>query len=214
MATAPIRIVLADDHTIFRQLLTEMLSTIPGFEVVADGEDADQAIALAAEHQPDVVLLDIGMPGPDPAHSIPRMRELSPNTKVLIVTSFDDPRAMHDLIAAGASGYLLKTAGRDELSTAIRAVNRTDGLVVVAVSREAFLGIRQNAPVSAHGLSIRETEVLRLLADAKPNRAIAARLDITEATVKRHLSTIYAKLGVTSRAEAIQTARKSGIVEA
>jgi DNA-binding NarL/FixJ family response regulator len=209
--TAPLRLIVADDHAILREGLIEMLNMDEHFTVVGDGATAHDAIALSAQHRPDVALLDVGMPGPSAADTIRAIHEASPETRVVIVTMFDDPRTLHELIEAGASAYLLKNLDRRELTSAVRSAARSDSMVTVSVSRQAILGLP-----NSNGnflLSQRESEVIRLVALGKNNQAIAAALTITPATVKRHLSNIYTKLEAKTRTEALYAARKLGIVE-
>lgn len=212
MTTTPIRIIVADDHILFRQGLIEMLRTMPEFDVVADGGSGHDAISLAETHEPDVAILDVGMPGPGPVETIRRIRQSSPGTKIVIVTMFDEPRTISELISAGVVGYLLKSSDRAELSAAVHAATRGEDMVMVSITRQAFLGLRRSSAPMADVLSQREEQVLHLLADAKSNQDIGQELHISLATVKRHLSNIYAKLGATTRADAVRTARKVGLV--
>jgi len=207
-------IVVVDDHNLFRAGLIELLDSVPDFAVSGDGGSGVDAITLAQEHQPDVVLLDVEMPGPAAPVTIRKISETSPHSKVVVLTMHDDPEILVSLIDAGAAGYLLKSAGRDELMTAINAARRNDGSVLICVSRKTLLnmGRHTSGPVPAELLSEREIEVVRHLADGGRNRDIAAALFITEATVKRHLANIYAKLGATSRIDAVRRATRRGII--
>lgn len=206
-----IRIVAVDDHSLFRAGLIELLRSVEGFDVVAEGGSGDDAIRLADEVRPDVMILDVGMPGPEPSVTISTVRERSPSTAVVVVTMFDDPRLIHELVSAGAASYLLKSSNRDELAAAVRCAARPDDMVLVCASRLAFVGLARAMPGHRDSLSPRETNVLELLAQAKNNRDIGVSLNISEATVKRHLSNIYAKLGATSRMDALRAARKAGM---
>jgi len=207
-----IRIIVADDHDLFRQGLIEILGTIDDFEIVGDCVSGGLAIELANQQQPDVALLDVGMDGPGPVETVRRIRQASASTRIVIVTMFDEPHTIRDLIAAGAAGYLLKSSDRAELAAAVRAAARSKDMVLVSISRDAFLGLNRGNSSLAESLSRREEQVLRLLAVAKTNQDIGHELHISSATVKRHLSNIYNKLGATSRADAVLRARKAGLV--
>jgi DNA-binding NarL/FixJ family response regulator len=207
-----IRLVVVDDHGLFRAGLMELLRSVDDFEVEAEGASGDDAIALAGELKPDVMILDVGMPGPDPTFTIRTIRETSPQTEVVVVTMFEDPRLMHELIKAGAAAYLLKTSNRGELAVAIRAATRSDDMVLVSVSRQAFVGLTRATPNVRDSLSARESSVLRLVSQAKNNKDIGKTLNISDSTVKRHLTNIYSKLGATSRVDALQIARQGGLL--
>jgi DNA-binding NarL/FixJ family response regulator len=210
----PTTIVIVDDHYLFRAGLIELLDSIPEFSICGDGASGAEAITLAREQQPDVVLLDIEMPGPRTADTIRGIVDASPHTKVVIVTMHDDPDLVRVIVGAGAAGYLVKSAGRDELVTAIRAARRNESTVLVCVSRTTLLNMGRGAaaPTGGELLSAREAEVIQHVANGSSNRDIAAALFITEATVKRHLANIYAKLGATSRIDAVRKATKRGAV--
>ncbi|MCE7002299.1 response regulator transcription factor [Kibdelosporangium philippinense] len=207
----PVRLVVVDDHTLFREGVREMLQTAPNFQVVGEGESGAQAITLAGELQPDVVLLDVEMPGPGVAVTIKQIRFTAPFTKIVILTMHDDPVLVHDLLELGASAYLVKTVGKDELVAAVRSVARGDGNVLLSVSRMTIEGLdRQHESKIISG---RELEVLRLLAKAKSNAQIAAELYIAPGTVKRHLTNIYAKLGAVSRMDAVRKAVAARLIK-
>lgn len=211
--TSAIRVVVADDHNMFRQGLIEMLNTVTDIEVVGDGATADAAIDIVTEMTPDVAILDVGMPGPGPTETLRRIREISPSTQVVIVTMFDEPSTITELIRAGAAAYLLKSSDRVELATAVRMAARGDEMVYVSVTRQALLGLTRAAPPPGDAsLSARELNVLEMLATAKRNHDIGTALHISDATVKRHLTNIYTKLGATSRTDAVRAARRLGLV--
>lgn len=209
--TNPISIIVADDHNLFRQGLIEMLRTIEDLDVVGDAGSAYEAITLIKDHHPDVAILDIGMPGPGPTETMRQIRECAPTTKVVIVTMFDEPRMITDLIAAGVGAYLLKSCGRGELATAVRTAARGDDMVLVSVSRHALLGLTRTGAANPSLLSPRETDVLRMIIEAKRTREISTELHISDATVKRYLSTLYMKLGAKSRADAVRVAQQRGL---
>jgi DNA-binding NarL/FixJ family response regulator len=205
-------IVVVDDHHLFRAGVIEMLATVPDFRIVAEGSSGVQAITLTHEHQPDVAVLDLEMPGPGAKATVRRVLEASAGTKVVVLTMHDDPNLVRELLEAGASGYLLKTAGRNELVAAIKSASGTQGSVLLAVSRRTALSLARTESGEPEVLSRREIEVVSLLTKGRSNREIAAALFISGGTVKRHLTNIYAKLGVTSRLEAAQKVRELGIL--
>jgi DNA-binding NarL/FixJ family response regulator len=209
---SPISVIVADDHALFRQGLVELLRMSGEFDVLAEAESATDVITLVTEHHPDVAILDVGMPGPSTRETLRILNSASPSTRAVIVTMFDDPALISELIRAGAAAYLLKSCDRLELTTAVRVAARADESVLISVSRQAVVGMARAVGGPADLLSARESEVLQLLAEAKSNRDISVLLHISDATVKRHLSNIYAKLDARSRADALRTARKLGLV--
>jgi len=210
--TARVRIVLADDHTLFREGLRELLSTEPEFEVTGEGSSGDEAIALVERYRPDVLLLDVEMPGPGAKAVISRLRRTHPETVVVVLTMHDAPSILRDLLACGAAAYLVKSIAREELIAAVRSLSRTQDNVLLSVSRETMRSLdRQDEQHTV--LSERELEVLRLVATAMSNAQIAGRLYITEGTVKRHLTNIYAKLGAVSRVDAIKKAAQAKLID-
>jgi DNA-binding NarL/FixJ family response regulator len=206
------KIIVVDDHHLFRAGVVEMLTTVPDFEVVAEGGSGVEAITLAHERQPDVAVLDLEMPGPGVKVMVRRVLDASPGTRIVILTMHDDPNVVRDLLDAGASGYLLKTAGRSELIAAIKSASGTEESVLLAVSRRTALSLTRPESVESELLTRRELEVVSLLTKGRSNREIAAALFISGGTVKRHLTNIYAKLGVRSRLEAAEKVRELGIV--
>lgn len=218
--TAPaapvVRICLADDHTLMRDGLREMLRTAPGFTVVGEASTGTEAVALATELHPDVVLLDVEMPGPGAAEVVRRITRTLPRTQVLVLTMHDDPDMVRELLETGAAGYLLKTVPREELIGAVRsAVRRDSDSVVLVVSRQTVEQLdRQRSRDRAVQLTARELQVLRLVAEALSNAQVAARLFITEATVKRHLTNIYGKLDAVSRVDALRKAAAARLIDA
>ena len=211
-AGGPVRVVVADDHTLFREGVRELLSSDPSFTVVAEAATGQQVIMLAAEHLPDLLLLDVEMPGPGAEAVIVQVLYVSPLTKIIVITMHDEPALVHQLLECGASAYLVKTIGRSELLAAVHAVNRSVDNVVVSVSRRTMerLDGRQGQQVAT--LSPRELDVLDRVARALTNAQVGAELFITESTVKRHLTNIYAKLGAVSRVDAIRKARAARLI--
>ena len=199
-----IRVLLADDHAMFRQGVKEMLSTDGEIEVVGEAENGREAVALAEELGPDVVLLDVEMPVMGARRAMELMLQNSPPPKVVIVTMYDDPGLVRELIGLGAVAYLAKSATMEELHTTVRtAASSPIGPddVVIIVPPEKFRN-----PAEADGLSRRELEVLLMVARGMSNLQIATSLQLSEATIKRHLANIYPKMGVSSRGEAVREA--------
>jgi DNA-binding NarL/FixJ family response regulator len=208
-AAAPIRLVIADDHPVVRDGLSSMFARDPEFEVLGEAADGAEAVQLARDLRPDVILMDLRMPGVDGLTAITELARQGIPTRVLVLTTYDTDSHVLPAIEAGATGYLLKDAPRAELLRAVRAAAR--GEAVLSPSVAARLMSRFRAP-GAGPLSQRELEVLELVASGATNREAAARLFITEATVKTHLLNIYAKLGVGDRAAAVAEAFNRGLL--
>jgi DNA-binding NarL/FixJ family response regulator len=206
---APIRLVIADDHPVVRDGLSSMFARDPEFEVLGEAADGAEAVRLARDLRPDVILMDLRMPGVDGLTAITELARQGIPTRVLVLTTYDTDSHVLPAIEAGATGYLLKDAPRAELLRAVRAA--AHGEAVLSPSVAARLMSRFRAP-GAGPLSQRELEVLELVASGTTNREAAARLFITEATVKTHLLNIYAKLGVGDRAAAVAEAFNRGLL--
>jgi DNA-binding NarL/FixJ family response regulator len=208
-----IRVLLADDHAMFRQGIKEMLSTDEELEVVGEAENGREAVALAEKLRPDVVLLDVAMPVMGAKQAMVRMLENWPPPRVVIVTMYDDPRLVRELIGLGAVAYLVKSATMEELRAAVHtAANNPVGPdkdVVIVAPPTAF----KNSAEAA-GLSERELEVLLMVARGMSNHQIAISLHLSEATVKRHLANIYPRIGVSSRGEAVRKALSNSWITA
>ncbi len=200
-----IRVLLADDHAMFRQGIREMLSTDEEIEVVGEAENGQEAVALAEKLRPDVLLLDVEMPVMGAKQAMELMLENSPLPRVVIVTMYDDPRLVREFIGLGAVAYLVKSATIEELHTAVHtAANSPVGPgkdVVIVAPPKAFRDLAE-----ADGLSERELEVLLMVARGMSNHKIAISLHLSEATIKRHLANIYPRIGVSSRGEAVRKA--------
>ncbi|WP_433648877.1 response regulator [Micromonospora zamorensis] len=207
--TAPIRLLIVDDHPVVRDGLRGMFTGDPGFEVVGEAADGSEALTLVASVRPDVVLMDLRMPGMNGVTAIGRLARSGSTARVLVLTTYDTDADVLPAIEAGATGYLLKDTPREELVRAVRAAAR--GESVLAPSVAGRLMGRLRAPVE-EPLSQRELEVLTLVARGASNREAAARLFISEATVKTHLLHVYAKLGVNDRAAAVATAYDRGLL--
>ncbi|HET9477494.1 MAG TPA: response regulator transcription factor [Dehalococcoidia bacterium] len=206
-----IRVLIADDHAVVRQGLRMFLALDPDLEVVGDAEDGSEAVRLAKELHPDVVLMDMLMPVMDGVAATGAIRQALPDTEVIALTSVLDDSSVVGAVKAGAIGYLLKDTNADELCRAIKAA--AAGQVQLSPQAAARLVREVRAPdVFAPNLSERETQVLRLIARGKANKEIAAELTIGEKTVKTHVSSILNKLGVQSRTQAAIYAAQSGLV--
>jgi DNA-binding NarL/FixJ family response regulator len=200
-----IRVLLADDHAMFRQGIREMLSTDEGIEVVGEAQNGQEAVTLARKLRPDVVLLDVEMPVMGAKQAMESMLESLPLPRVVIVTMYDDPRLVRELIGLGAVAYLVKSATMEELHAAVHTAANSPigprGDEVIVASSSTFRN-----PAEAVGLSERELEVLLMVARGMSNQQIATSLHLSEATIKRHLANIYPRIGVSSRGEAVRKA--------
>jgi DNA-binding NarL/FixJ family response regulator len=205
----PIRLLIADDHPVVRDGLSGMFAAEPGFEVAGQAADGAEAVRLAQALNPDVILMDLRMPGMDGVTAITELSARKIPARVLVLTTYDTDSYVLPAIEAGATGYLLKDAPRAELLRAVRAA--ADGHAVLAPSVATRLISRVRAP-QPELLSQREFEVLELVAAGTTSREAAARLFISEATVKTHLLHIYAKLGVSDRAAAVAEAFNRGLL--
>ena len=203
-----ITVLIVDDHLAVRAGLTELLRTTDDLHCVGAASDGEQATRMAAELHPDVVLMDLSMPGIDGATATRRLLAQNPGTHVLVLTSFGDQRWIEDAIDAGAEGYLLKHSEPESILAGIRDITRGRSPLDARAARVLIDARRDSKPAAT--LSAREREVLRRVLEGSPNKTIAQRLDITERTVKAHLTTIYQKLGVTDRQQAIEWAQQQG----
>jgi len=204
-----ISIVLADDHTVVRKALRVLLEEEPGFEVVAEAEDAGAAIRYLRGHKPDVLILDLNMPGRPSLEAIPEMQEASPDTKIVVLTMQKEPAFARQALQHGVLGYVLKEAADDELVQAVRSAAAGETYLQPALG--AKLAAEPETPAS--DLSERETDVLRLIALGHTNAEIAEQLYISVRTVETHRAHIQQKLGVSSRAELVRSALSRGLVE-
>ena len=208
-----IRVLIADDHAVVRQGLRTFLELQDDIEVVADVADGEAALRAAEEHQPDVVLMDLVMPGGGGVEAIRALREARPEARVLVLTSFLDDDKVFPAVRAGAAGYLLKDVEPAELVRAIRTVDDGEALLHPAVAARLMEEISETErPAAEEALTAREREVLELIARGLPNKLIARDLEIAEKTVKTHVSSILSKLGLTDRTQAALYAVRSGLI--
>jgi DNA-binding NarL/FixJ family response regulator len=207
-AGAGIRIIVADDHPMLREGLMAVLSTQPDFEVVGEAADGSEAVRLAGVSRPDVILLDLEMPGTDGVAALEALRESGSEARAVVFTAYDTDERVSQSLRAGARGYLLKGASREEIFAAIRTVHAGGSLLGPGVAPRLLEQADDPEP-----LTPREREVLALLAKGLPNKEIAARLFITERTVKFHVGSILGKLGAHNRTEAVAVATRRGLVE-
>jgi DNA-binding NarL/FixJ family response regulator len=212
--TTPLRVLLADDHPVFRKGLRALLSSLPGAEVVAEAVDGAEAIRLVAEHRPDVVVMDLNMPGVSGVEATRQILRDRPGTRVLVLTMFDDDDTVFAAMRAGALGYLIKGSDTDDVVRAITAVGNGDAIFGPSVARRitAFLTRPPTADEPQFPeLTAREREVLALIAAGLSNPDIARRLYLSPKTVRNQVSSIFSKLQVADRSHAIVRARSAGL---
>lgn len=209
MTDQPIRLLITDDHPVVRDGIRGMFAGDPGFEVVGEASDGARAVELARSLEPDVILMDLRMPGTGGVAAIRELARLGVPSRVLVLTTYATDSDVGPAIEAGATGYLLKDALPGELTRAVRLAAR--GETVLSPSVATRLVGRVRAPTVS--LSDRELEILRLIAAGSTNREAAARLFVSEATVKTHVLHIYAKLGVNDRAAAVAAGFRRGLLD-
>ncbi|GAA5051780.1 response regulator [Streptomyces similanensis] len=206
-----VSLLIVDDHPVVRDGLRGMFESAPGFTVLAEAADGVEAVERAAALDPDVILMDLRMPGGAGVDAIRELTRRGARARVLVLTTYDTDSDTLPAIEAGATGYLLKDAPRDELFTAVRAAAEGRTVLSPAVASRLVSAVRAPAPGN-EALSAREREVLVLVARGTSNREIARELFISEATVKTHLTHLYGKLGVKDRAAAVAVAYDRGIL--
>jgi two-component system, NarL family, response regulator NreC len=204
-----ISIVLADDHTVVRRALRLLLEGEPGFEVVAEAEDADGAVRYLRGHKPDVLILDLNMPGRPSLEAIGDMHEASPETRIVVLTMQQEPAFARRALQQGVLGYVLKEAADDELVQAVRSAAAGETYLQPALGAK----LAAEPKSAASDLSERETGVLRLIALGHTNAEIAEKLYISVRTVETHRAHIQQKLGVSTRAELVRSALSRGLIE-
>jgi DNA-binding NarL/FixJ family response regulator len=214
-----IRILIVDDQVLFREGLRTLLSVQPEFEVVGEASNGEEALRLAAQSQPDIVLMDLRMPVLDGVTATQRLKAILPDCKVIVLTTFDDDETVFDGLRAGAVGYLLKDVSSEKLFEAIRAAERGEYFMLPSITAKVmaeFSRLSHLKPVQTEtlveALSARETQILRLVATGASNKEIAENLVIAEGTVKNHLTSILGKLNVQDRMQAVLRARELGLI--
>lgn len=211
----PIRLFIADDHAFYREGVRTMLLGVEDMEVIGEASDGDETIARAETLQPDVILMDIKMPGTNGIEATRRILHSSPHIQVLVVTMFEDDDSVFAAMRAGAHGYLLKDADQDELARAVQAVYRGEAIFSPAIAQRMiryFSALPHSASAIAFpDLTEREREILHLIAQGESNAVIARRLTLSLKTVQNHVSNIFSKLQVADRAQAIVRARDAGL---
>lgn len=205
-----IRILVVDDHPVVREGLVALLEDEPDFQVAGSVGSAEEALTLGAQLRPDVIMLDLELPGMDGVEAIPRLAASTPEARILILTAYDTDERVLGALKAGARGYLLKGAAGREIAQAIRAVHAGESYLASRVAAKVLTQVR--APRRSTSLSARERTVVRLVADGLSSKQIARRLSITERTVKFHISSIMNKLGADNRAQAVAKAAERGLL--
>lgn len=217
-----IRVLIVDDHQVVREGLTAVLRSKDDIEVVGVAEDGREAVEKAGQLCPDVVLMDISMPGMDGVEATRRIKKENPQIGVVVLTMYAEEEFIFDLVRAGAAGYLLKDADSAQIAKAIRAVSRGESMIHPSIAGKILTGFKNLSgagPCGAgragyvHDISNRELAVLKLVAEGKTNKEIAGKLELSEKTVKNHVSNILSKLNATTRTEAVVRAVKAGLIE-
>jgi DNA-binding NarL/FixJ family response regulator len=218
VAAGVIRVLLADDQRVVREGLGTLLGLLDGIELVGTAADGEEAVALAARHDPDVVLMDLRMPRVDGIEAIRRLAERGDRPRTIALTTYADDASVLGALRAGARGYLTKDAGAEEIRAAVEAVARGEAALDPAVQHHVVAALaapaaEDEAPELPDGLTPREAEVLGLIAAGLTNAEIADRLVVSAATVKSHVNHIFAKAGVRDRAQAVVYAYEHGLAE-
>ena len=210
--TVKIRVLIVDDHDMVRQGLIVLLENFDDFEVVGDVGDGQAALDLCYRDAPDVVLMDMVMPGLNSIDAIRTLRERHPQTQVIALTSFNEEATIQNALRAGALSYLMKNISVDELATAVRKAHRGQSTLAPEAA-QVLISATTRPPSVGHDLTEREREVLELMVEGLNNREIADRLIISNSTVKNHVSNIFSKLGTSSRTQAVALAVENKLVQ-
>ena len=210
------KLLIVDDQTLIRDGLVTICERLSDVEVIATASDGEEAVRLAAEHHPDVVLMDVRMPRMDGIEATRRIREQDPDVRVVVLTTFSDDESITGALAAGAIGYLTKDAGRDDIGRALEAAARGQSLLDPAVHARLVQIAQQHPGTSGAealpaGLTVREAEVLAHVARGLSNQEIATTLNLSAATVKTHINRIFAKSQSRDRAQAVAYAHRHGL---
>lgn len=211
MSDSRIRVMIVDDHDMVRSGLELLISGFEDLDLIGQASNAAEALSLCGEDTPDVVLMDMIMPGMDGVEATRTLRERHPNVQVIALTSFKDKSLVHSALQAGAIGYLLKNVSVDELATAIRTAHAGKPTLAPEAT-QAIIDSVTNTQVQRYDLTSREIQVLELMVEGLTNAQIAQRLSISRSTVKAHASNIFLKLGVASRTEAVSMALQQDLI--
>jgi DNA-binding NarL/FixJ family response regulator len=215
-----VRVLVADDQRVVREGLETLLRLLPGIDVVGSASDGEEVLAMAGSLRPDVILMDLGMPHRNGVEATRILRDREPDMRVIVLTTYADDRSVVEALRAGARGFLTKDAGAEQITAAVQAVMRGEAAIDPAVQHHLVAAVaepgrgRGEWPPPAElpdGLTPREAEVVSLIADGLSNTEIAARLVISEATVKSHINHLFAKTGVRDRAQAVSYAYRHGL---
>ena len=215
-----LRLMLVDDQSLFREALRTLLSLQEGFEIVAEAENGERAVALAKVHKPDVILMDLRMPVMGGVEATQRILAANPSARVVVLTTFEEDEEIFAALRAGALGFLLKACSAEKLCEALRAAAKGTSVLEPSVAARMMSELnrltaregKRPASALADPLSDRELGVLKLLADGCSNKEIGARLNITEGTVKNHMTNVLGKLGALDRTQAALRAREMGLI--
>lgn len=206
-----VRVVVADDQTVVRDGLVTLLRLLPGIDVIAAASDGREAVELVAEHDPDVLLVDLRMPTMDGVEATRRVRADHPRTEVVVLTTYSDDESVLSALRAGARGFLTKDADAESIGRALQAAAAGQSIVDADVQRRLIDGTAKRVEAAASGLTPREVEVLRLIAEGLSNTEIARHLVVSEATVKTHINHLFAKANLRDRAQAVAYAYRLGL---
>ncbi|MBI4790282.1 MAG: response regulator transcription factor [Chloroflexi bacterium] len=209
MTTSPLRVLIADDHALFRRGLISLLNETAEFTVVGEARSGPEAVQLVAQFHPDVVLMDVHMPGGGGLDAVRRLRETMPQLPVIMLTVSENDSDLLQAIRAGAQGYFLKNVDTEELFAGLRRVSSGQAALDSALTGRLFQQLTTLAGADSP-LSLRETEILELIAQGRTNREIAAQLVVSENTIKTHVARILEKLGASTRSEAVARAKSHG----
>ena len=208
---SPTTVVLIEDHLLVRDAIREFLKESSDIRIVGETGTADEGVSLVAARRPSIVLLDISLPGKSGLDAARRIRQQSPETRILVLTAYDYPEFVRAIIELGAHGYLLKNAGRDQVIEAIRAVGRGETVLAPEISQAVVQAFAVGGTEQRSALTVREIEVLRLVAQGRRNQEIAKELVVAVTTVESHMRNILRKLSATNRTHAVQEARRRGL---